>query len=101
MSAQTKNAFIVRDLKKVEKNTLRAFLTLETASGLVFREVSLHEKEGKRWISMPAKPFTKNDSTTGYKPMIEFRDAATRHAFQSQALEAIDAMLAELAEVSQ
>jgi hypothetical protein len=89
---------IARDWRRVEKNTLQGFVTLETPSGLVLREVSLHQRDSDRWIGMPAKPWSRPDGTTSYTPMVEFKDAVTRNAFQKQALAAIDVMLTELAE---
>lgn len=46
----------VRDFKPMRKNTLLGFFTLALDSGLVIKECSLHEKDGKRWFSFPGKP---------------------------------------------
>jgi hypothetical protein len=54
------NAFIVREFRPHQKNTLVGFLVLELPSGLVIRDVMLHEKGDSRWVSMPAKEYTKN-----------------------------------------
>ena len=35
--------------------TLRGFATLELPSGLIVREVTVHEKNGKWWVGLPAK----------------------------------------------
>jgi hypothetical protein len=96
-AAKMHHVMIARDWKRVEKNTLQGFVTLETPSGLVLKEVSLHQRESNRWIGLPAKPWTRADGTTGWTPMVEFKDQATRQAFQVLALAAIDIMFAELA----
>jgi hypothetical protein len=88
---------IARDWKRVEKNTLQGFVTLETPSGLVLKEVSVHQRDSDRWLGMPAKPWSRPDGTTSYTALVEFRDFAAKTAFQKQALEAIDVMLSELA----
>jgi hypothetical protein len=38
------------------KNTLRGFATVELPIGLVIRDISIHDKGGKRWAGLPAKP---------------------------------------------
>jgi hypothetical protein len=48
----------ILDFKPFEKNTLRAFFSLELASGLILRGCTLHTKNGKFWVGLPAKPYT-------------------------------------------
>jgi hypothetical protein len=38
------------------KNTLHGFAVVELPSGLVIRDVSIHEKAGKWWVGLPARP---------------------------------------------
>lgn len=38
------------------KNTLRGFAVIELPSGLIVRDVTLHEKAGKWWAGLPARP---------------------------------------------
>jgi hypothetical protein len=45
----------------VRRNTLHGFAIVELPSGIVIRELSVHEKAGKRWVSMPAKPVLGQD----------------------------------------
>jgi hypothetical protein len=40
------------------KNTLRGFFTVAFPSGLIIRDCMLHEKNGKRWVSLPAREYT-------------------------------------------
>ena len=39
-----------------QQNTLRGFATVELPSGLIIRDVAIHEKAGKWWASLPARP---------------------------------------------
>jgi hypothetical protein len=101
MNTHPKTGFIAKDWKAYQKNTLCGFVTIETPSGLVFKEVAVHQRESQRWISLPSKPYPKNDGSTGYASLIEFKSPETRNAFQTHALAAIDAMLDQLTEESQ
>jgi hypothetical protein len=85
--------FEVSEWRAFEKNTLRGFLSITTPSGLVINGVSLHEKGGKRWLSMPAKPWKKADGVTTWTPVVEFSTRSAHDRFQSEALRAVDAYL--------
>jgi hypothetical protein len=49
-------AITITDWKPRESGTLRGFFTAHLASGLVLHELTLHERDGKWWISFPSKP---------------------------------------------
>lgn len=93
------------DWRAIERNTLRGFLVLRLApSGLVLRDCSLHEKDGKRWIGLPSKPQLDDEGrqrtapATGkrlYAPIVEIAGKAEREAFQIAALAAADRLLGE------
>ena len=53
----------ILDFKPFSKNTLLGFFDLELDSGLILSGCALHEKNGKRWIGLPAKPITKPDGS--------------------------------------
>ena len=73
------------------KNTLRGFCDLALPTvGLKINGATLHEKNGSRWITMPARPFEK-DGATVWAPIVEFDSKEARLAFQTAVLEAIDA----------
>jgi len=38
------------------KNTLHGFAVVELPSGLVIRDVTIHEKNSKWWASLPSRP---------------------------------------------
>ena len=42
--------------KPVVRNTLRGFCILDIPPGIIVYDVSVHEKNGKRWASLPSKP---------------------------------------------
>jgi hypothetical protein len=80
------------------KNTLRGFADLElTRIGLILRDCTLHEKNGKQWISFPAKSFTGQDGETKWQPLVEFAEGAdeARKQFMRAALDAIHAVIGE------
>lgn len=84
--------------RPLEKNTLRGFLTIRLSDvGLVVKDVCLHEKNGKRWLSLPAKPYTKTDSGQGWACILEF-DKSHYWFFQDSALAALDAYLIQTPE---
>jgi hypothetical protein len=81
-----------------EKNTLKGFVDLELVrTGLVLRDCTWHEKDGKEWISFPAKSYEDKNGNTLWQPLIEFAEGAreAREQFRKQALEAIHAAARE------
>lgn len=84
------STFAAREFKPFEKNTLRGFVSLELPSGLILHGFTLHEKNGSRWIGMPAKEFTKSDGIKSWVPQIEFASKEARDRFQAAALGAVD-----------
>jgi hypothetical protein len=46
------------DFRPFEKNTLRGFATVRlTGVNLEIRDITIHEKNGNRWVSLPSKPY--------------------------------------------
>jgi hypothetical protein len=88
-----RRGLVVTDWKPFEKNTLRGFLTIITPSGLRLKECTFHEREGKRWISLPAKQWAKTDGSISYSPLVDFVNENVRNNFQQQALAALDDLL--------
>jgi len=82
--------FLVSNWKAYEKNTLRGFFSLNLPSGLVIHNCTLHEKDGSRWIGLPARQYSKDDGSTSYALLIEFATKEARQQFQTMALEAVD-----------
>jgi hypothetical protein len=67
--------------KPFEKNTLRGFFDIELASGLILRGCMLHEKNGRRWVGLPAKPY----GAQSWAAIVDFRDKRTAARFQELA----------------
>ena len=81
----------IKSFRKFEKNTLKGFLTIFMSNiGLEVRDATLHEKEGKRWIGFPAKPYQDEAGDTKYSYIIKFTDKAKWEQFQKATLEALD-----------
>jgi hypothetical protein len=83
-------SFVVSEFKHAHKKTLRAIFTLDLPSGLRLIGCTLHEKDGARWISLPAQSYTTDDGVKKWKPLIEFTNKVARDRFQAAAKEAID-----------
>jgi len=79
------------EFKGHNKNTLRGFVTLRLPSGLRIFGVTLHEQNGKRWVSLPARPYKDEAGTEKWSPVIDIPDFTTRDRFRIAALEAINA----------
>jgi hypothetical protein len=90
----TNGEFAITNWRPFERNTLKAFLTVTTPSGLMLNGCAYHVKEGSRWVGMPAEKFTKADGTTGWKPTVEFTGKAARDKFQAEAVRAVERFLA-------
>jgi len=95
--------FVARDWRRVERNTLKGFFSLELPSGLVLHECTLHQKNDRRWIGLAAKPQLNPDGTPRigdkgkplYSPIVEVPDPARRESFQRAAITAIQKLIRE------
>ena len=88
---------VARNVRKIVKNTLRAFVDLELASGLVLLGAALHQKRSHWWLQMPSRSFESSDGTITWIATVDFIDSATRARFQKIALEALREHFPELA----
>ncbi len=81
----------ITDFRPYQKNTLQGFLNLTiTPPGIEIREATLHEKGGKRWIGLPAKPYTDREGKQAWNKIVSFPDNADYSDFQRAALDAVD-----------
>ena len=97
-----RRGMVASDWRPLEKGTLLGFFNLELASGLVLRGLTLHDQAGKRWVGLPGRAQVGEDGkqlvdpTTGKRlwlPTVEVK-RHRREKFQSEALAAVDRMLA-------
>jgi len=77
--------------REYRKNTLQGFAEVELPSGMRIRDLSLHERNGERWIAYPAKQFTKEDGSQGWLNLVYFADRKVNGEFQKSVLAALDA----------
>jgi hypothetical protein len=87
-------AIVISDWKAHEKNTLRGFFTATLPSGLELHNLTLHEKNGSRWIAFPARGWKDSEGKTQFARFITFRDRDTADRFRDTMLEALDRYLA-------
>ena len=81
----------ITEFRKFEKNTLKGFLTARlTTVGLEIRDIAVHERDGQKWIQLPAKPFEKADGGKGWNYIVSFYEKKNYHQFQEMALKALD-----------
>lgn len=86
-------AFLATDWEPERQNTKQGFCTITMPSGLRIRRCIVHELNGKRWVLMPAKPWTKPDGTTSYVCILDFVGPASKDLWQQHALAAVEALL--------
>lgn len=80
------------DFKSYQKNTLQGFLTVRmTSVGLEIRDIAVHKKNGKQWLQLPAKPYTKPDGGQGWSYILAFYEKERFKQFQEVTLGALDA----------
>jgi hypothetical protein len=55
----------------------------------------LHERDGKRWIGWPAKPYTKKDGSQSWSNIVDFVDNKSKYLLQDEVLPLALAAMAE------
>ena len=86
--------------KPMVKNTLRGFATVKIPSiGLTIKEVTLHEKFGKRWAGLPARPMIGKDGRaltdvdTGkvqYQSLLNFESRHAADEFSKAVIDCVE-----------
>jgi hypothetical protein len=84
----------IRDFRALSKNTLRGSFTATLPSGLIVHELLLHEKEGNRWVGVPAKEHLDKNGVRHFTPILGFSSRELADRFQAEVLEALDHYLA-------
>ena len=80
-----------QSFKAFEKNTLRGFVSIRIIPlGITVNDLCLHEKDGRRWLSFPAKPYQGADGKHQWFPLVEIEDKEVLRQFQAAGLAAID-----------
>lgn len=94
----TKLSVTVEGFTPRRSNTLFGFVTIAIPElHLRICDLAAHEKNGKKWIGLPAKPQVGRDGVvrkdergkTLFVPVMEFTDRATRDAFSARVVAAL------------
>ena len=91
-TTQNRNTLEVRidAAKPYLKNTLIAFVDFTLVElGLSIKGATAHEKEGKRWVSMPSRSYSDAEGTH-WAPVIEFASKESRYRINDAVLAAFE-----------
>jgi hypothetical protein len=80
----------IANWKPHSKNTLRGFFTVTLPSGLILRNLMLHEKGDARWIGFPAREWVNAEGEKQYARFIDFASRAAGDRFRDAVLAALD-----------
>lgn len=87
------NVEILKFTPLQQKKSLQGFVSvLLTKPGLEIGGIAVHEKDGMRWLQLPARPYKKPDGKTGWSYLISFREKENYQRFQNATLKAINAL---------
>jgi hypothetical protein len=88
---------IIEKFKAVSRNSLRGFARVRMPSGMIFHDVTVHEKEGARWASPASKPVIGRDGTNvtrdgklAYQSVVSFATKEARDKFSAAVVAAIE-----------
>jgi len=100
MTAAENATVVCTAFKPFERNTLKGFADLWLRGArLNIRGCAVHEKNGKRWVQLPAKPQLDKDrelirdagGKIQYAPVMEFDSREVADRFNAAALKAVEA----------
>jgi hypothetical protein len=76
------------------RNTLLGFTDVLLPSGLLIRGIAVHEKNGRKWLGLPARQYENDAGTLTWIPILELPDRARRTRFEELVLNALDEFIA-------
>lgn len=79
----------VLDFRPMNKNTLQGFFSIELTSGIVIRDMCLHKKQDKTWVSFPSRAYQDKEGNQKWARIIEIPDTERWYQFNKKALEAV------------
>jgi hypothetical protein len=53
----------LKEWRPLVKNTLCGFATVRLPNGLIIRDITIHNKDGRMWAGMPSKPLYSKDGS--------------------------------------
>src|SRR6266851_2653304 len=85
--------------KGITKNTLVGFATIELPNGLIVGDISVHQKNGRRWAGLPAKPqldahgqqLVDDAGKKKWVPILRWRDRALADEFGRRVIALVEA----------
>ena len=91
------NQISVTDWKPMRKGALRGFASVSMPSGMILREVSILQSNGRPWASPPSKPMLDRDGRAmvddagkrRYSAIIEFASKETRDRWSAAVIVAL------------
>lgn len=87
----------ISNWKEFKKNTLLGFFDLRILPiDLCIRGCTYHEKEGKRWVGFPARPYKDKAGKETWANIVEFPDKQVHWAVQDILKNAVERHLAPL-----
>jgi hypothetical protein len=93
----TSVAFLIREFIPMPRNTLVGFVEVQTPSGVVYHDVSVHRKEGSIWASPASKPRLGRDGTQMkdaagkglWTPVVSFASKEVREKWSRAVIDAL------------
>lgn len=87
----------IEEFKPLLRNTLRGFVRVQLASGMVLHDVAIHQSNGSAWASPASKPRIGRDGAvirdsagkTQYDAVVTFASRELRDRFSSAVIEAL------------
>jgi hypothetical protein len=87
---------VIEEFKAVTRNTLCGFARVRMPSGVIFHDVSVHQKDGAVWASPPSKPaigrdgaMLRRDGKAVWQPIVSFASKEVRDRFSVAVIEAL------------
>jgi len=87
---------VIGNWRPCSKRSLVGFFSAKLPSGMVLHDLMLHERNGSRWISFPAREWVNGGGEKKYVRLVEFTDRATADRFRDAVLSSLDRHLGEL-----
>jgi hypothetical protein len=76
----------ISNARKLNKRALIGFFDVTLPSGMKLNGCTLLSKDGKKWVGLPSKEWTKTDGTKSYVPIVEIPDRDARDKFNAAVL---------------
>jgi hypothetical protein len=92
-----KTTLVCTEWRPLVRNTLRGFAQIEIKElRLKIHDIAIHEKDGRRWAQLPAKPqirdgtlVTDDSGKTQYYPVMSFDSREVANAFSAAVVAAV------------